>query len=98
LRRTAVGTFTLTASHPVERFDSRDAVVRALLPPDRAILDWSAVVLSPAEARAVRMGQLIKAANPVSGRIRLYDGSGDLVGLGEALDGRIKAFRVLRGE
>jgi tRNA pseudouridine55 synthase len=60
LRRVASGAFTAPACVAMDALSDKQSVKRAVVPPDHALLDRPAVVLSAHEARAVRMGQSIR--------------------------------------
>lgn len=102
LRRLAVGPFAesaLVTAETVERAANDDGKVldALLLPVDRLLQKWPAVRLSAPEASAIRHGQPINsaAAWPQS-LLRLYDASGRLIGLGEALpEGRLVPRRLV---
>jgi len=60
LRRVASGTFTAPACASMDVLSDKQSVRRALVPPDHALLDRPAMVLSAQEAQSVQMGQSIR--------------------------------------
>jgi tRNA pseudouridine55 synthase len=95
LRRTASGTFTLNDCVPLADLLDRERLISALQPPDRAVITWAAVVLSPDEVTRVLTGRAIPGSG--QGKVRMYAPTGDLLALGEAGAGEIKPFRVFGG-
>lgn len=83
LRRAASGGVTLGECYGIETLDTAETVERRLLPLDTAVLELPAAVLSPSEVRAVQQGRAITTKHVPSGLVRLYDGRGNLVALGE---------------
>lgn len=96
LRRVLSGRVGIDACHSPDRLEDVDAVMRYLLPPDWAVLDCPAVLLSPQEVRAACMGQSLPLEPQVVGSIRLYDAAGSLVALGLSEAGYVRPFRVFQ--
>jgi tRNA pseudouridine55 synthase len=97
LRRIASGTFGLDEAVPLAALKDADDVRSALLPLDRAIPDWPAVLLTPEEERFIVTGRPIAQSGEGDGKVRLYDSSGELVALGRLAAGQIRPIRVFRG-
>ncbi len=102
LRRTGVGPFSLEGIVDMEdlnaAFDQgRDALEALLLSVDTALQDLPAVRLSPDSSYYVKQGQPVLVPNaPTSGRVRLYDGNSEFIGVGEILDdGRVGPKRLM---
>ena len=98
LRRTVSGTFTVAGSCPLDTLRSIDDVREQLRLPERAVLDWPAVVLNEIEVRSACSGRRIQTHANIAGQVRLYDSRGGLLGLGEAAHGTIRPFHILAGE
>lgn len=97
LRRTRSGTIWLEETVDLSSLQGREEVERALLPPDRAVIDWPALVLDGREEALIRTGRAVEIPNPAEGSVRLYGSSGDLVALGRVVAGRIEPYRVFGG-
>ncbi len=108
LRRTAVGPFTVRRSTPlaeaVARLERLD-VETLLHAPDAVLVDWPAVLLTPAEVAEVRMGRSVapipRSHAPVEPgrRARAYDSEGVLIALAEWSDGALwHPYRVFADE
>lgn len=97
LRRVASGGISVRQCHELEELNSREAVERVLLPPDRAVLGLPAAVLSDAGVASVRHGRLAELAAAPGCTVRLYDARGELVALGEGTGPRVKPVRVFGG-
>ncbi len=94
LRRTGSGTIGLEEAMPLDGLRDRDDVERALLPPDRAVIDWPALLLDGPEAALIVTGRPIEHQSGAEGSVRLYGSSGDLVALGRVVSGQIQPYRV----
>lgn len=95
LRRVASGLFTLADCQSIDVLSDPGAVRAAVMPPDVAVLDWPAAILTVPEERAVRSGRPVSVEGPGNReQLRLYDGRGRLVALGERRAGLVKPFRV----
>lgn len=99
LRRTGTGGFdlrdavTLTALEA----DDEESRLRCLLAPDVLIAELPRLDLDAAQARAVRHGRAIAAAEDAQPeRVRAYDPQGELVGLLLREDGCWRAQRLMR--
>ena len=92
LRRLAVGPFRVEEAVRLDRA-TEDDLKRALLPPDAGLAALPAVVLEPGEARRFIQGKLLDQGSPAP-LVRVYEGT-IFLGMGEELDGRLKARRVL---
>ena len=97
LRRVASGSFTLADCSTPAELSGPECVERCLLPLDGAVLHLPALVLSPAERRAIQAGRSIEGRGPDRREVRLYDASGTLIALARQVDGVIKPFRVFGG-
>ena len=102
LRRTGVGPYgdadlvdMATLEQKAEQ--GQDALDRLLLPLDSALADWPEVKLSGDSAYYLRKGQPVLVPRaPTQGRVRLYDGAGAFIGVGEILDdGRVAPKRLM---
>jgi tRNA pseudouridine55 synthase len=93
LRRTASGSFSVAEAVQLDGL-TRDGVVRAVEPLDRAVLDWPAAALSAPQARDIGHGRPIELGRPVSGNVRLYGPDGGLAALGRGCGGEVRPFRV----
>ena len=102
LRRTGVGPFDdqqLVDMAAVEAasesgFAALDAL---LLPIDSALADWPQVNLNADSSYYLKQGQPVLVPNaPTTGSLRLYDGNGTFIGVGEVLDdGRVAPKRLI---
>ena len=97
LRRTQSGTFTIAECARLDSITDQDALTRALLPPDRAVISMPAAVLPEDQARAICMGQAVPLPRPVHGSMRVYDPAGRLIALAEGVEEQIRPFRVFDG-
>jgi tRNA pseudouridine55 synthase len=104
LRRTGVGPYTsegmvtldqLKALYEQDKFQ----LDKLLIPIDSALADWPAVQLNEDAAYYLKMGQPVLVPKaPTEGRVRLYDASGQFLGVGEVEDdGRIAPRRLMSG-
>ena len=89
LRRTEVGSFrdertwTLAELQRLLEEGGEASLDRVLVPPDRALRDWAAVQVGPAERAWLLQGQAVFAAGPGGQRVRMYGPEGDFLGVGE---------------
>ncbi len=104
LRRTAVGPYGddgLVTLEELEAIKARDkrATDDLLLPIETALTQWPGVNLSPDAAFYLRQGQAVLVPRaPTSGWVRLYEGEGTFLGMGEILDdGRVAPRRMMKG-
>lgn len=100
LRRLYVEPFASEPMHTLESLtEARSAGGPALLPADRAVLHLPAVTLSAVSAERLRHGQRVAAeVPPYSTRVRLYELSGEFLGLGTADGaGGVQPRRLLKG-
>lgn len=97
LRRIRSGTIGLEETVSLDELKGRDDVERAVLPPDRAVAHWPALVLDASEAAMILTGRPIEHEGAAESSVRLYGSSGDLVALGRATEGRIEPYRVFGG-
>jgi tRNA pseudouridine55 synthase len=95
LRRTASGSITALDAVPLAGL-TREGVDRALETLDRAVLDWPAAVLDPADIEAVTHGRPVLLGCLSPGNVRLYGASGELVALARGGD-LARPFRVFVG-
>jgi tRNA pseudouridine55 synthase len=100
LVRTAVGPFRLTDAHTLAGLEAAPDTERLgrLLAVDVLLTELPTVTLAPAEAGRFAHGQPVAAppATP-AGRLRAYDPSGTLLGVGDCgADGWVRPCRLLR--
>ncbi|MCC7122039.1 MAG: tRNA pseudouridine(55) synthase TruB [Gammaproteobacteria bacterium] len=100
LRRTRAGPFTLDDARPLAIFEAGGPAEQydaLLLPPDRALLDYTALELDPESCRALEQGQRRPApAGSEPGLYRLYGPGRCFVGLGEiTADGSLEPRRLM---
>ena len=93
LRRVGSGRFNLSESVALAQLDQR-MIRRNLRPIDVAVLDLSAVVLSPEQERRVRQGGALPANRTEVEAVRLYGADGALVALGGIRGQVLRPFRV----
>ncbi len=76
-----------------------EALDALLLPLDTALGGWPALTVTGDSAHYLRSGQAVLVPRaPTAGHVRLYDGEGRLLGIGEILDdGRVGPRRLIRG-
>ncbi len=97
LRRESVGAFTLDDA---VTWDALTAAMesgdweRFLLPPERAVIDWPAVHLTPDQVEDVRHGRFIEMADDTLESARAHTPEGRLAALLEAQDGRWRPRKV----
>ncbi len=96
LRRIASGTFSIRDCLPLESVSDVEAVRDNIAAPDRAVLDWPAVVLDDLGVRAVCHGQAVGLGRSHVGQVRLYDEVGHLLALGRADGALVRPFRVFQ--
>lgn len=97
LRRTVSGSFTLSDCVPLGALQSRDDVLAALAPADRALLGWPAAVLERADVERVQHGMTIPFDIATQGNLRVYDATGSLIALASTARGVLRPFRVFGG-
>lgn len=102
LRRTGVGPFDTEGWVDMETLEAKaeegfDALDKLLLPIDSAIGHWPEVRLTADTAYYLRMGQpVIVPRAPTEGWVRLYEGEGVFIGVGEIQDdGRVAPRRLI---
>ena len=83
LTRTASGPFTLNDSHTLEELSAAfndHYAEKYLLPIDEALLDFQAVVVDAATAKAIQQGKALACGRKyTTSLLRAYSGSGDLI-------------------
>jgi tRNA pseudouridine55 synthase len=97
LRRTASGSFSVDGCVPLHALQSRDDVLTALAPPDRALLGWPAAVLDDADVERVQHGMALSFDVAAQGNLRVYDAEGRLMALAGTAGGVLRPFRVFGG-
>jgi tRNA pseudouridine55 synthase len=103
LRRTRVGGFDdgmAVTWHEMTEHDA-DALWARVLPPESALAAWAAIQLDAAEARRFVHGQPVDVAVAGRGRlVRVHEGAGPLLGIGEVEAGgtRVKPVRLLNAD
>ncbi len=103
LRRILSGMFDINAAVSVERLEkirnqaSAEALDELLLPMDTAVQDFPVVSLNTDMAFYVRQGQAVRVPQaPTDGRVRLYTGENEFLGIGHILeDGRVAPKRLI---
>jgi tRNA pseudouridine55 synthase len=100
LRRTASGPFTVEAARTFEVLDSLDEPGRdrQLLAPDTLVEHLPALALDPESSWAAVHGQAFwRPRQRVGEWLRLYDGTGEFIGIAEVdEEGRVAPRRMLR--
>jgi tRNA pseudouridine55 synthase len=100
LQRTRVGPFTLAAA--VSGADIRPGNAPALwarvLGADAALEGWPAVTLGDAETIAFLHGQAAGAPGDGTGFVRVYDGAGRFLGIGDRRGGAVRPARILHAD
>jgi tRNA pseudouridine55 synthase len=100
LERTAVGPFRLADAHTLAALDAATEAERLghLLAVDVLLSELPMVTLEPAAAARFAHGQPVAApAATPAGRLRAYDPSGTLLGVGDCGgDGRVRPRRLVR--
>lgn len=102
LERTEVGPFRLADAHTLAALEAvtEADLLRMLLEVDVLLSELPAITLEPAAAARFAHGQPV-AASPAApaGRLRAYDPSGTLLGVGDCgTDGWVRPRRLLRQE
>ncbi|MFC1684203.1 tRNA pseudouridine(55) synthase TruB [Pseudomonadota bacterium] len=102
LRRTGVGPFDTEGWVDMETLEAKaeegfDALDKLLLPIDSAIGHWPEVRLTADTAYYLRMGQPVMVPRaPTEGWVRLYEGEGAFIGVGEIQDdGKVAPRRLI---
>jgi tRNA pseudouridine55 synthase len=102
LQRTRVGPFTLAEAVSVAevRPGNAPALWARVLGADAALEGWPAVTLGDAETVAFLHGQTVApaAAGDTAGFVRVYDGAGRFLGVGERRAGAVKPARILHAD
>jgi len=88
LRRDYVEPFRAARMHTLEQLEALRETP-PLLSADTAVGHLPALKLTAGQARAIGFGQEITVPGPYVGPLRLYDGSGQFMGLGRALEGGV---------
>jgi tRNA pseudouridine55 synthase len=100
LRRVYVEPFASEPMHTLEALTEARAAGPgpALLPADSALMHLPAVTLSAVSAERLRHGQRVAAdVPPLSTRVRLYEDSGEFLGIGTADgSGGVQPRRLLK--
>jgi len=102
LRRTGVGPYTGMAMFTLDQLNAKaeqgmQALDSMLLPVDTALGEWPAISLSQDSAYYLRMGQPVLVPKaPTEGWVRLYEGEGAFLGVGQVQDdGKIAPKRLM---
>jgi tRNA pseudouridine55 synthase len=102
LRRTAVAPYDASRIMTLEALRERaeqglPALDECLLPADSVLVDWPVVRVRGDSAFYLRQGQPVLVPHaPTQGLVRLYEGEGPFLGIGEILDdGRVAPRRLL---
>ena len=103
LRRLGAGPFRSEQMVSMEKIENTateglEALDKLVLDMDEAITDMPAVEVTETVAYYLRQGQaVVVPRSPVSGWLRIYNSTQDLIGIGEVLDdGRIAPRRIIR--
>jgi len=95
LRRTAYGPLQWDDAHtPAELLEAEGDWARWLLPMELPLKDWPGLRLNRDDAEAVAHGRTVMAPEGGSGRYRLVDEAGRLLGWGVAEAGRVQPKAV----
>jgi len=95
LRRTAYGPLQWDgALAPAQLLEAKSDWTRWLLPMELPLKDWPALRLNRDQAEAVSHGRTVTAPDAESGRYRLVDEAGRLLGWGVAEAGRVQPKAV----
>ena len=95
LRRTAAGAFTLEHAVPLDRIEGNPEAASLLVPLEDLLPHIPAVHLDEAGTRKASHGNTVTVAVPVTGRVRMVDTEGRLLGIAEAADGVLRPVIVL---
>jgi tRNA pseudouridine55 synthase len=96
LRRTGVGSLQIEQSFSLESLDRMDAKAReaCLMPVDALANDWPMAALSDDQVQELRFGRSIAWTDPVTSKLRLYDGHQHFVGIGQVVDHQLMPVRL----
>lgn len=97
LRRTVSGSFHARHCAALDQVQDRPGLLRALVPPDRAVVEWPAVIVGPDDAAAIGTGGTVTLAREARGSVRIYSERGDLIALAEGDGDTLRPFRVFTG-
>jgi tRNA pseudouridine55 synthase len=97
LRRTVSGSFDARHCAALDHIQDRPGLLRALVPPDRAVVEWPAVIVGPDDAAAIATGRTIALAHEARGSVRIYSEQGHLIALAEGDGDVLRPFRVFTG-
>lgn len=98
LRRIAAGGFFVEDAVEVDHVRALadvGALGTLVHPPDAAVLDLPAIVLARDTARRLLQGQRVAAPAAEDGPRRLYEESGDFLGVGDVADGAVRPRTIL---
>lgn len=98
LRRVAAGGFFVEDAVEVDHVRALadvGALGTLVHPPDAAVLDLPAIVLARDTARRLLQGQRVAAPAAEDGPRRLYEESGDFLGVGDVADGAVRPRTIL---
>ena len=95
LVRTRDGPFAIDDALTIdEAIEALEEGYDIIYPPDEVLQHMNAVILK--DGRAFGEGRAIKASLPFRGKVRVYDGSGDFLGIGESTGEILKPVKVLK--
>jgi tRNA pseudouridine55 synthase len=83
LRRTAVGRFSIERAISLDLLDSAESVKRVLIPPTELVGHLPKIELDEEQLGLIRNGTALSIRAASNGSIRLCDGEGTLIGIGE---------------
>lgn len=84
LKRTAIGTFRLTDAIDLDKLDNNARLAKARLTVDQVYRDYPAWIINDEAERRFKHGQALNDALPPQGTFRLYNHSGEFLGISEA--------------
>ncbi|ACL26407.1 tRNA pseudouridine(55) synthase TruB [Chloroflexus aggregans] len=96
LQRIFTGPFRLEHAIPLAALTDRGAVMRHLLPPETALLDWPLVQLDATNAYRILHGMSIPAGESTATRARAHDPDGKLIALLRRNGERWQPVKVFR--
>lgn len=99
LRRTHSGPFSLAQAIPLATLVNQPQLAEgALVSPADALVDIPALRLTAAESSRARHGGVVEVQAGVTGLLRVFDDTGALLAIAEAVKGRLSYRRVLQGQ
>ena len=96
LRRTRAGVFDLSMAHTLDEVlaaAENGTAAALLLPVETLFSEYAAVMLTPAQEKAVRNGAAFRCGAGDCARLRLYGACGEFLALGEVRDGTLRPIK-----